>query len=153
MLDSNRTDFILPGSVDWSPDGKEVAFWVSFDAVRRDGSARSEGEWLLYTMDPMSLQTIKRMEGIYHPYGLRWSPDSEWLAFFGQTDPNGPISLWVYSTSNNTQTMIAPADSKYTGDPVWSVDGQQLAVLRSDVQEQMSEIRIFDVSKVIGTAP
>jgi hypothetical protein len=80
----------------WSPDGRLVAFWASTDVIGRTGMARARGSYGLFLLDVETWQLTSIVENVQNVTLLRWSPDSQWLAFFGDIG-SSKHSLWAVS--------------------------------------------------------
>ncbi|MBZ0113189.1 MAG: PDZ domain-containing protein [Thermoanaerobaculia bacterium] len=98
-------------AVEWSPDGKRLAF--------ADRTARlrvleiASGEITEIDRDPFT-----------DPTTYRWSPDSEWLVYL-KTGSTRLQSLWVWNvTQGNTARLTS--DETQEGDPAWGRQGRYL---------------------------
>ena len=98
-----------------SPDGK----WIAF-------ADKNNTLWLVNIAEKKSLQ-IDSSEVVGGFGGMRWSPDSRWLAYVEYADNlNGQIKL--YSTETKATTLMT-SDRVSSYDPAWSPDGQWLYFL------------------------
>jgi hypothetical protein len=125
LLAEDRNDLGLVGLADWSPDGGLIAFWASPDAVGRDGHSRADAEWQLYLMTPSELVPQSVLIGIYDPHNLKWSPDGQWLAFYGESGIWRQQGLWLYSVATGELRLVAQGDYSER-DMAWSLDGQAI---------------------------
>lgn len=135
----------------WSPDGKTIAFFVTLDAIGRSGIIRSDGEHIIFFMDPREQEPLPVIDGIYHPSELIWSPDSNWLAFVGEYGVLRTHGLWLYSGKTGELSLVAPGKFENIA---WSTDGRKIAATICD-QGQASllcnqyEIWEFNVGGII----
>jgi hypothetical protein len=131
----------------WSPDGKTIAFWASFDAIGREGFARADGEYNLIFLDPDSLAYTIVLDRVCHPEDLEWSPNSEWLAFLGETARPRRRGLWLFSLRDKKLVLIS--EGVFRDNLVWSPDGRTIAgILCYDNLCEDQEIWEYDVSEL-----
>jgi dipeptidyl aminopeptidase/acylaminoacyl peptidase len=114
-------------SVDWSPNGQEIAFLTNRDA--------DHDEFFNYDVYVMKLadKSIRRLSATesneYHP---RWSPDGKLLAFQstkrGLTDRETTMEdthAWVVNADGTSRREIGTIDNRQ-GPPEWTPDGRAL---------------------------
>jgi Tol biopolymer transport system component len=109
----------------WSPDGKQVAWFVTGDF---EDSGRNQLAIAVFDLEAMTAITLHA----YEPIGgsmfindLAWSPDGEWLAFttFGEPPATGRApNLWVIRPNGLDQAYIGEGSA-----PIWRYDSQYLA--------------------------
>lgn len=113
----------------WSPNGQQIAFFASLDAIGRSGISRATGEYFLYLMNVDTLQPISILDGLRFAHQLEWSPNGEWMAFTAQKD--GYCSeyncLWLFSPRRNYLVQVTDDQTDYFS---WSPDGQKLVTTR-----------------------
>lgn len=128
----------------WSPDGKQIAFFASPRSVGVEGMDRAFLPWNLYLMDPEEQQPRKVLDGITDPVGLRWSPDSTWLAFSGELGGEG---TWVFQPTSGRLVRVAEDQIG----PAWSPDGTRLVGLveHGDESPARRELLIVDVARIV----
>lgn len=109
----------------WSPNGEQIGFFASADALGHEGIDRAQGEYKLYLMDSDRLEPEPILDGVYYANQLAWSPDGKWLAFTGQR--HGSSGIWLFSPQERLLVRV-------TNDPIesfsWSPDGSKLAATR-----------------------
>ncbi len=113
----------------WSPNGRTIAFFVTLDAIGRNGFIRSDGEYKIFFMDPIEQKPVPVADKIYHPSKLIWSPDSTWLAFVGEYGASKMHGLWLYSTNLRKVYFIA---SGIFENIAWSPDGNRIAATKCE---------------------
>jgi hypothetical protein len=111
----------------WSPNGKTIAFWASFDAIGRDGHLRANTEYSLIFLDPEDMSYSIVINNIYHPGSLAWSPNGDMLAFEGRMGLFGENGLWLLLPT--TKKPVHIAGGEFYDIPVWSSDGSKIAVI------------------------
>jgi Tol biopolymer transport system component len=115
-------------SVDVSPDGRMLVFDLLGD---------------LYMM-PVSGGTATRLtSGMSHDMQPRFSPDGREIVFV--SDRSGDENLWLYSLeSGQARQFTRGWNSSYLS-PVWTPDGQYIAVSRSTPLSGLEKIWLFHV--------
>lgn len=132
----------------WSPDGKTIAFFVTLDAIGREGFSRSEGEYKIFFMDPVEQKPYPVVDKIYDGYKLAWSPDSKWIAFIGKRGILGNYGIWLYSIE--TRKIYFDVSGRFN-EIAWSPDGTKIAATicepdHPDLLCDRYEIWEYDVS-------
>lgn len=131
----------------WSPDGNTIAFMANLDAIGVGGIARGDGEYHIFLMSPDNLDPQKALSGIYNATRMSWSPDGEWLAFYGYAGKSRSEGLWIFSPDSNQ--LIQVAAGKFSLPHEWSPQGEQLAGIKciNDFCDE-TEVWIFDVTEI-----
>jgi hypothetical protein len=114
----------------WSPNGEQIAFFASLDAIGHSGISRATGEYQLYLMDAELLQPEPILDRMYFADGLTWSPNGRWLAFTGQRPGycSSDECLWLFSPER--EVLIQVTDDAVIGRISWSPDGKRLITAR-----------------------
>ena len=151
MTTSNEggSQFGFAGYPAWSPDGKVIAFWASFDAMGRKGVGRADGEFFLVFLDPATLSYQFILRNIYGPDALAWSPNGKRLAFYGDVGTARERGLWIFSPASNTLVKIGNSE-RFEGIPAWSPDSNAIAVIScSEVLCPDAEILKYNLQGIL----
>jgi eukaryotic-like serine/threonine-protein kinase len=102
-----------------SPDGRLIAY-SSFDDQKRPAT----------TVCDLATCTSKRTFPL--TVVLRWTPDSQGLAYL---DPRAPNDIWIQPLDGSAARQLThfPADGQQIWGAAWSADGQRLAVGRASI--------------------
>jgi WD40 repeat protein len=140
----------MAGSVTWSPDGKQIAFWATLETIGHPWNFPIV-PWDVYLMDPASLQVERVLSDVYDPAGLAWSPDSQWLAYTSGRGNGQPQGLWIFSVQARKKVLIRKGNYS---DFVWAPDGRALLALQClDDVCQTTNAWIYDVSSLVSDNP
>jgi hypothetical protein len=136
---------------DWSPDGRQIAFFGFPKAIGVTGSARLDVPGNLYLLDPTTLQVRELVHDVRYPSGARWSPDGRWLAFSARDVPEVGRGTWLLSVETGKFFRVSNRD---LSDMVWAPDGTQLVGLwdnGKNVYPPQTELDRFDVRSITHT--
>jgi tricorn protease len=106
------------GQLRLSPDGKELAFWVSggqgglYLVTPADGNARR--------IFPLPDAARAWQSG----GDFTWSPDKQWFAFTVR-EMNGAVNLWIMPASGGEPVNVTHLNA-WHGMPAWTPDGKYL---------------------------
>jgi len=119
-------------SVSWSPDGRKIACW----AWGRNEESQFEGIIVLDLEAEVSQILQPLRYPVYfdsYPPAPDWSPNEQWLSFFGVDESREEYGVWVVSVDGLETHILAKFTSDHTwdlGGRAWSPDGQWLALTR-----------------------
>lgn len=126
----------------WSPNGDQIAVFVSFDAMGVQGAARLDKQSQLVLLSPETGESESVLSGIYYPEFIEWSPDGENIAFVGDLTNE----LWVFNVETRSLFLIDKGGE--FDDLSWSPDAKNIAVIWCDKMEcEKSEIRQYTLPK------
>jgi dipeptidyl aminopeptidase/acylaminoacyl peptidase len=114
-------------SIDWSPNGEEIAF-----VSNREPNEDQFFNYDLFTLNVAS-GAIRRLTATESAeYRPRWSPDGKTLAYMatrrGLTDLETTMEdthVWLISADGSHRRELASIDNRQ-GEPVWSSDGSSV---------------------------
>ena len=119
-----------------SPDGTRVAWVVGLDG--KDGLPSTNSA--IYTAE-LRASKPRRVTagngGACMERGLAWSPDSARLAFLSDCARNGQLQLYVAGASAAAPRKLTSLTG-YLAHPLWSPDGNSLAVLYTENAPRMA---------------
>jgi len=125
-LDGDK-NFGIAGVPTWSPDGNQIAFVASVQAISRSTSpiyaARN-----IYLLDPVTEELTVALENIYRIEHMEWSPDSQWLAFDGQVGPNAPRGVWLFAPQ--TGRLLFIYEGEWISTITWERNMEHLVISR-----------------------
>jgi dipeptidyl-peptidase 4 len=126
-----------PEAVEWSPDGKKLAFvqrddagehgelWYVDVATGEKKVLMGEAKLAGLAPDATKIKDEREKERVlrYHVAAYVWSPDSKYLLF------NAQGQLWIYSLENGVAVQFT-SSPEASGDPKFSPDGTRVAYTR-----------------------
>ncbi|MEX0785880.1 MAG: S9 family peptidase [Dehalococcoidia bacterium] len=107
------------GDVQVSPDGKRVAYTVSWSDKESD-----QGRMSVYVAPLKGGGAAQRFTQGKHDHSPRWSPDGRYLAFVSSRDEKNQIYLLPLEGGEPRQLTKTKFGA---GQPVWSPDGKRIA--------------------------
>jgi Tol biopolymer transport system component/DNA-binding winged helix-turn-helix (wHTH) protein len=109
------TGDILPqrGELDWSPDGKSIAF------------AGASGIYLV-SVENSVLQRLTEAPPMAQDWGAVFSPDGQKLLFVRNHQVGSPDEIWYASATGGRETRILSEPGRVVSSPQWSYDGRSI---------------------------
>ena len=134
------------GSVEFSPDGKRIAYVVTRADLGR--SVYDSDVWLVDADGKNNVQLTRGPKGDYAP---RWSPDGESIAFI--SDRDGVNALYVIDPDGGEARKLTD-DAAAVRMFSWSPDGKSIAYTRLDARSEEEERRTRerDDARVVGAS-
>jgi serine/threonine-protein kinase len=102
----------------WSPDGKQVAFFIRDSLFVGDANGG----------------TPRFVTSALDPHSPVWSPDGKWIAFVSGNSPYfrtyniAPSSVWLVSSAGGTPIQLTPAGGMSLS-PTWAPDSRRLLIV------------------------
>ena len=132
----------------WSPDGNQIAFLASPEAIGLSGRDRLAPPWEIYVMNPDSLRVRRVTEQLAGPSRPAWSPDSRWIAFSATI--KGEPGTWLLDTSTDSLHRFTNTTAE---DIAWSPEGKRVAILHDKAAPSEYppdiEILLYDVASLL----
>ena len=109
------TGGVIPrrGEIDWSPDGKSIAF---------SGPA---GIYLL-SPDKSSVRRVVETPAGAEDWGPQFSPDGQQLMFARNRQVGEPDEVWIVSSAGGEPTRLLSEQGRISSPPKWSSDGRSV---------------------------
>ena len=159
-LQSGQTRQLTTGnhyehSIDWSPDGEEIAF-----CSNREPNEDQFFNYDILTVRPSDgkLRRVTATENI--EYRPRWSPDGKTIVYQGckrgLTDLETTMEdthLWAIDADGSNRREIGKGVDNRQGEPVWAPDGQSVYFSvqeRGEVHLYQLPLRGGPARKVVG---
>lgn len=138
-FDHGGTNY-APGSLAWTPDGRELVM-----PARRDTNPElHQRETELYAVS-VADGALRRLTRRYGPDASPVvSPDGQWIAFTGFDDTGASFTntqLYVMRRDGSGRRSLTVNADRNVDAPVWAADGQALYV-RSDVEGNTRVLRV-----------
>ncbi|WP_306523035.1 S9 family peptidase [Gemmatimonas sp.] len=138
-FDHGGTNY-APGSLAWTPDGRELVM-----PARRDTNPElHQRETELYAVS-VADGALRRLTRRYGPDASPVvSPDGQWIAFTGFDDTGASFTntqLYVMRRDGSGRRSLTANADRNVDAPVWAADGQALYV-RSDVEGNTRVLRV-----------
>ena len=126
----SRADTSL-ASAAWSPDGKQIAWWtLGWGANGVSGIG-------VFDLAAKTMRLAGRFRapdsgGGSTPAPL-WSPDGQWLAFYGAEMGRDQYGVWLVEVGGHQRRQVVGLSKNYdTCSKAWSPDSRQLALACND---------------------
>ena len=116
----------------WSPDGKQLAFV-------RDGRELHVLNVESKVDRTLTTKKYRTLTGSAHP--ISWSPDGEWIAYFGD-DARGFRNVAVVPAAGGTENAASFLGNMFSDDILWSPDRTYMLFSTSQRTEMKSIARV-----------
>jgi TolB protein len=120
-----------------SPDGKRLVYMAGTWTATRLTVSLLDGSNARQITDDSSIA-----------WNNHWSPDGRRIAFTSRENPKGELAVFVMNADGSARRQVThvPAEEGGAQWPVWSADGQRLAIqVNSRKQKNSAHIWIVDV--------
>jgi hypothetical protein len=144
----------------WSPLGDRIIFWGNRELAGPSGPGWAGQPHDLWSMPAdcaewtggCGYEVEKLVADVQDSGGAYWSPDGQWLAFYGGVQ--GVDALWLRNMQTGQLIAVSTADHSLWS-LSWSPDGQRIAAAArsnaiTDVYDMTSVLYVFDVSSIVG---
>jgi Tol biopolymer transport system component len=129
-LQREGQDLNLPNPLQWSPDGKRLAF-ASYDSL--------DGEISLINADGTGLVSLT--SNLDEDYGPVWSPDGSQIAYCHKSYETQANQIQIIDSQGGLpRTLISKG-----WDPHWSPDGKEIAFVSQD--DDLQDIYIISADR------
>ena len=122
------------GDLDWSPDGREVAFVGE--------SAQGTSSIFMLSMKDLSAHRITQPPALNHDWGPRFSPDGQTLAFVRTHETGLPDTIVVMPSEGGESRVVIDFHNGILGPPAWAADGQSIIFAVGD-EPQLLRVPAF----------
>jgi Tol biopolymer transport system component len=110
----------------WSPDGKNLVYWIGGNADQVGKDAKPKGNHLaIYNLASREHHLLTKEPGGYDAYA-QWSPDGQWIAFHRKGNSRGEWNIWMIRPDGTEATQLTTGRLESTY-PSWSPDSKQIA--------------------------
>jgi TolB protein len=137
-LTEPTTSFVYYSSVQWSPNGCQIAFLSDRD--RGHENAWGFVPMDIFVMSSNGVDLINLTHNDADNYQFNWSPDGQSILFV--SDMDGDFEIYVISSKGKDLVQVTNNDSVDTY-PQWSPDGQKIIFLAN--QDSDSEIFMINL--------
>jgi Tol biopolymer transport system component/DNA-binding winged helix-turn-helix (wHTH) protein len=109
------TNGVVPqhGELDWSPDGKSIAF-------------SGAGGLYLLSLQNAAVHRLTEPPPMAQDWGPEFSPDGEKVLFVRNREVGLPDEIWFTSASGGDATRILSEPGRVVSSPQWSYDGRSV---------------------------
>lgn len=134
-------DYQRVSSPSWSPDGELIAFSGTETYPKRTDDPKTWRQiedllfypWDIYLMNADGSNVRILLPEVGRPYQLKWSPDSQYLAYAG--DSQDSKGIWILDIDTLALVRVWPENTFYD----WSPDGTQMAIIAQDQEGDVTK--------------
>ena len=124
----------------WAPNGELIAFSGTEVYPKRTDDPKTWGQmedlllypWDLHLMNADGSDVRILLSEAGRPYQLKWSPDSQFLAYAG--DSQNSKGIWILDIDSLKLVRVWPENTFYD----WSPDGTQMVVIAQEQEGNMT---------------
>jgi Tol biopolymer transport system component/DNA-binding winged helix-turn-helix (wHTH) protein len=110
-----ETNGVVPqhGELDWSPDGKSIAF-------------SGAGGLYLLSLENSAVRRLTVPPPMAQDWGPAFSPDAERVLFVRNREVGLPYEIWFTSATGGDATRVLSEPGRIVSSPQWSYDGRSV---------------------------
>ncbi len=122
------------GDLDWSPDGKTLAFV--------DQTSQGTSSIFTLSMNDLSVHRITAPPPLNHDWGPAFSPDGQMIAFVRTHETGLPQNIVIMPAGGGESRVVISVHDGILGPPTWTADRESL-VFSSGAEPRLLRVSAF----------